>query len=516
MSNLDIATARDYHQTTNHSLRSIRQGPQTLDPTNRPIPYKIYSSLEPIPLPTDLPATPTSALDTLASPDMLTSSEQIPNLQALARLCIYSNGVTKTLKISGRDYPMRAAACTGALFHIELYLLCGNLPNLSAGIYHYGAHDNALRQLRSGDFRRVLVDATTSEPSIAQAPVIAIYTSTFWRNAYKYRARAYRHTFWDDGTILANSLAIASALQMPAKIVLGFIDEQVNELLDIDGEHEAAVNLLTLGHADQTPPGAPSVYPLHLPTVPLSNHEIAYPPIITLQKESSLTTSQEVADWRDQSPLALPNPVLSKQPLIPLEPLSPSELPTDPIETVVRRRGSTRHFTRDPISCAQLSTILTQSLHAIPSDSFNPIGTPLSTLYLIVNAVENLAPGTYVLHQDQLALEQLKSGNFRRQAKFLSLGQDLGGDAAVNIYFLVDLNPVLTRFGNRGYRVAQLESAIIAGKMYLASYALSLGATGLTFFDDDVIAFFSPHSDDKSVMFLIALGHPMKRNNLEC
>jgi len=513
MSNLNIAAARDYHQATNHSLRSIRQGPQTLDPSNRPIPYKIYSSLEPISLPANLPATTTPALDTLASPNMLTSSEQIPDLQALARLCFYSNGITKILKISGRDYPMRAAACTGALFHIELYLVCGNLPDLSAGIYHYSAHDNALRQLRSGDFRSILIDATASEPSIAQAPVIAIYTSTFWRNAYKYQARAYRHTFWDDGTILANSLAIASALQIPANIVLGFTDAQVNELLDIAGEHEAAVNLLALGRTDQTPPEAPPDPLLHLPTVPLSKHEITYPLIITLQKESTLTTPQEVADWRDQPPLSLPNPVLSKQPLIPLKPLATSELPTGPIEIVIRRRGSTRRFTHDPISFAQLSTILTHSLHAIPSDCFNPTGTALSTLYLIVNAVENLAPGTYVLHQEQQALEQLKSGNFRRQAKFLSLGQDLGGDAAVNIYFLVDLNPVLAHFGNRGYRVAQLESAIIAGKMYLASYALSLGASGLTFFDDDVTAFFSPHSAGKSVMFLISLGHPMKHRH---
>ena len=67
------------------------------------------------------------------------------------------------------------------------------------------------------------------------------------------------------------------------------------------------------------------------------------------------------------------------------------------------------------------------------------------------------------------------------------------------------------RFGNRGYRVAQLEAAVIAGKLYLAAYALRLGATGLTFFDDDVTAFFSPHAAGKSVMFLMAFGHRLRR-----
>jgi hypothetical protein len=48
--------------------------------------------------------------------------------------------------------------------------------------------------------------------------------------------------------------------------------------------------------------------------------------------------------------------------------------------------------------------------------------------------------------------------------------------------------------------------------MYLISYAPSLGATGLTFFDNDVTDFFSPQSAGESVLFLIALGHPMKRD----
>ena len=43
--------------------------------------------------------------------------------------------------------------------------------------------------------------------------------------------------------------------------------------------------------------------------------------------------------------------------------------------------------------------------------------------------------------------------------------------------------------------------------MYLAAYAQRFGATGLTFFDDEVIEFFSPHAAGKSVMFLVALAH---------
>jgi hypothetical protein len=37
-----------------------------------------------------------------------------------------------------------------------------------------------------------------------------------------------------------------------------------------------------------------------------------------------------------------------------------------------------------------------------------------------------------------------------------------------------------------------------------------LEASGLTFFDDDVTSFFSPHAAAKSVMFLVALGKSVR------
>jgi nitroreductase len=90
------------------------------------------------------------------------------------------------------------------------------------------------------------------------------------------------------------------------------------------------------------------------------------------------------------------------------------------------------------------------------------------------------------------------------------LDQQLPADAAVDIFFLADLQPILQRFGNRGYRAAQLEAGILSGKLYLAAYAQRLGATGLTFYDDDVTQFFSPHAQGKRVMMLVAIGKSAK------
>ncbi len=50
--------------------------------------------------------------------------------------------------------------------------------------------------------------------------------------------------------------------------------------------------------------------------------------------------------------------------------------------------------------------------------------------------------------------------------------------------------------------------------MYLAAYAQRFGATGLTFLDEEVVEFFSPHARGKSVMFLVAVGHSASKSGL--
>jgi hypothetical protein len=197
--------------------------------------------------------------------------------------------------------------------------------------------------------------------------------------------------------------------------------------------------------------------------------------------------------------------------LFALRPLGDDEIPRDSIEEVIQRRGSTREFSRESISFIQFSTMLDRATRGIPTDFLYPEGGPLNDLYVIVHAVEDLSPGAYVFHWDERTLELLKEGNFRREAGYLGLGQEIPADASVDVFFLTDLNRILECFGNRGYRAAQLEASVTGGKLYLSAYAQRLGASGLTFFDDDVTDFFSPHAAGKSVMFLIALGRSVKR-----
>jgi SagB-type dehydrogenase family enzyme len=506
--NRNSDAAWKYHEATKHSYTSIRTNAHFMDWNNQPLPFKIYPTLEPMRLPGEVRQSGVAALSAIAE-RVSAQTNVAPDVEAVAQLLYLSAGITRRRKYSGGEIYFRAAACTGALYEVELYLVCGELGGLEAGVYHFGPAEIGLRKLRSGEYRGALVAATGGEAAMAHVPLNIICTCTYWRNAWKYQARTYRHFGWDNGTLLANLLAVATALGLPAKVVCGFADAQVNRLLDVDTQREVAFSLVALGHAADLPPQAPAqMSPLRLETVPLSQREVDYPLMREMHAASSLDSEEEVEEWRGHTPVTdFPPPA---GPVVQLTPLSDAEMPRDPIEQVIQRRGSTRKFARSTITLIQLSTMLDRATRGVPADFLDPPGAQLNDLYLIVHAVEGLAPGAYVYHRSPDALECLKQGNFRADAGYLGLQQELPADAAVDIFFLADLRPIMQRFGNRGYRAVQLEAGILGGKLYLAAYAQHLGATGLTFFDDDVTRFFSPHAEGKSAIFLVAVGHSAK------
>lgn len=511
MNNRDLQAAWKYHDGTKHSAWSIHNNPHFLDWANRPLPFKIYPELEPLKLPSDVPQTGVAALSAIsqvAEP----VGDSIPDLRDLARILYFSAGITKSRAYPGGEIHFRAAACTGALYEIELYVVCGDLPDLEAGVYHFGPADVSLRLLRKGDFRGNLVQATAAATGIALAPATIVCTGTYWRNAWKYQARTYRHFGWDNGTLLANMLAVSTASGHPADVVLGFVDEEINRLLDLDTRLEVSFCLAPIGRISQPSlPPPRKVEALRLKTIALSQREVEYPEMLEMHDASSLRSEEEVRQWRAQAgPFVSPEMAGEETPL---QPLRDDEEPRDSVEQVILRRGSTRTFDKSAsITYPQLSTVLDRATRGIPADFLAP-GAQLNDLYLIVHSVERLKPGAYYYHRERKSLELLKEGGFRREAYQLGLGQELPAEACVDVFFLADLGRILERYGNRGYRAVQLEAGTIGGRMYLASYAQRLGATGLTFFDDDVIQFFSPHAAGKSAIFLVAIGKALKRGS---
>src|SRR5437588_484411 len=413
--------ARRYHDLTVHSPDSVRASGHPGAWDTEPVPFKVDPDSPGLHLPREIDVLATPALAAIEgegapAPSTLT-------LAALTSLLYYVGGVTKRKTYpGGGEVLFRAAASTGALYQTEVYVVAGAVDDLPAGVYHFCPGDFTLRRLRTDDARGLLAEAAADAMPGRRAATLVL-SGIVWRNSWKYRARTYRHLFWDGGTMLANAMAAAAALGLTPRLLTGFVDATVHRLLGIDGAREVALALLCVG--PETPPAA------------------AVPP---------------------------PAPIAQA-----------------------------------PIGLAELGATLWAASRPVPGD----LPTGLVDIYMSAHAVEGLAPGTYLYRRDAHALDPLDSGDFRHQAAFLCLEQPLGGDAAVTLFFLSPLDAVLAAFGERGYRLVNLEAGLAGGRAYLAAYALGLRASGLTFYDAEVVRFFLPRAAGADAIFVVALGRAM-------
>jgi hypothetical protein len=178
------------------------------------------------------------------------------------------------------------------------------------------------------------------------------------------------------------------------------------------------------------------------------------------------------------------------------------------VEAVILARGSTRIMRRDSARRELLDWGMGRASRPVPGD-FAGEGRTLLTHFLSVHAIDGVAPGAYRWRADSGELEVVQLGDTRDAAELLCLRQPLGGDSAFTAFHGADLDAVLGALGARGYRAAQLEAGIAAGRLSLAAFALGFGATGLTFFDAAVSQFFAT---DAACMLVTAVGIPDYRN----
>jgi hypothetical protein len=186
--------------------------------------------------------------------------------------------------------------------------------------------------------------------------------------------------------------------------------------------------------------------------------------------------------------------------------LSRSPAISKKLSDVILLRGSTRKFSRNPITFVQLSNLLYSLTKSIYSDFVGE--NSVIDVYFIANAVTDIDNGAYFFNRKENTIDLLKADVHRNMSGYLCLEQSLFSDASAVFYMMTNLRLVLDRLGNRGYRLCQFESGILAGRIYLSAYNQSLGASGSTFYDDAVTEFFSPHAIDKDVMIAVGIGIP--------
>src|SRR5215218_3782059 len=128
-----------------------------LDWDNRPSPFKIYTELPTIPLPLDLPIPSMNSIlaisrlypqrkqleghdynvnnnGQISDIDYINTNTDTPSLPDLSAILFFSGGITREIKHNSGTFYMRAASATGALYPIEMYIVCKDIStNLKAG-----------------------------------------------------------------------------------------------------------------------------------------------------------------------------------------------------------------------------------------------------------------------------------------------------------------------------------------------------------------------------------------------
>ncbi len=500
---------------------------QYINLDNKPPLYKVYPGLRAISLP-DIAGQPGPQLPTLAAirGDTTADSSAPLTLEKLTSLLYHSAAVIRRRQLRDGEVHYRAAASAGALYPTEIYVVCGDLDGLRAGVYHFNPRDCTLARLRNGDLRRWVASAVGDHSAY---PATLVFTTVFWRSAWKYRERGYRYCYWDLGTVGANLMATANAESVPVKLHFGFVDRMLTGYFGIDGVTEAPSLVASVGAPDGMLRDGPGDVPGALPqeSTDLSAGATEYPISAAVHEASPLRTHGDLASWNQ----AVFDASLSEKDELdgtgetfrPLRSgtdgafdgdIDLKALASTPLGDCISSRGSTRRFSREPIPWEAFRSVVDAAGSAMNAPGSAQGYNAHLGLYFIVSAVEGLEPGAYYYNPFYSGLRLLKAGDFREMAGHLGFEQALPADAAAVAFITADLNAIDQALGARGYRMAQTVAGIIGGRLYLGMHSLGLGATGLTFYDDSVAEFFSPHAVGQSAVFVVPMGVPGSPNRV--
>jgi SagB-type dehydrogenase family enzyme len=170
------------------------------------------------------------------------SSEPI-NLEHLAFMLWASQGITG----QAGKYLFRTAPSGGALYPVETYISVHSIEGLDAGLYHFDAEHFTLDRLTEQDLTEAVAQACLDQKFMAQAPVTFLWTGVFRRAMSKYGDRGMRYILLDAGHICQNLLLAAEAVGCGGCPVGAFYDNELNQLLQIDGEEESILYAASLG-----------------------------------------------------------------------------------------------------------------------------------------------------------------------------------------------------------------------------------------------------------------------------
>ncbi len=489
-----IKSAKEYHDHTGYKGNMI-SGHQ-LDWFNQPTLFKDYKGVTRIPLPEPetLSAVPLNSIEAF-KPE--TADPPLIDINTLSTVLHLTCAITAKAKYSGENYYYRSAASAGALYPVEIYLVCSNVEGLDDGVYNYSILKNLLFEIRKGDFSEYISTGLYADSDNKPA-VSFILSSIFFRSSWKYRDRAYRYHLLDTGHVMANLILALQALNLPFLKTDNFNDTDINQLIGADEHKEAALSAVTIPGSIKADKNI-QLPPLKKPDVNIlracivSGNEIDYPAIREIHDAGRMyPLSKNIAD--------IPYNTLNTDEWTDIETADDTTEDIPYPECLFRRR-SKRNFIDEEISRTDFMKIL----HTVSEVSRINNREIIHTMFF-AEKVENLAPGLYYLNRPVKKFGMMKPGLYGNKIANTCLNQGWLKNAGIHFVFSCNLEELDKTYGPRAYRYAMMDAGRTGQLLYIAAASLGLGCCGIGAFYDDEALELTGLNDGQQILYFAAAG----------
>jgi SagB-type dehydrogenase family enzyme len=170
----------------------------------------------------------------------------------LSKLLFCANGVTRIEKYEdGTIWKLRTVPSGGGVFPVEIICAISGVEGLVSGLYFFNPIENCITLLSTiakNEIDQEIINSMPAlESTIKMSSVNIFLISNLPRIEFKYRSRGYRFSLLECGHIAQNIALAAESLNLGSLCIGGFLDDEINDFLKLDGIDRAVQYCISIG-----------------------------------------------------------------------------------------------------------------------------------------------------------------------------------------------------------------------------------------------------------------------------
>ena len=500
-----------YHQQTKHQPNRMARSPGRMDWENQPDPFRSYEGSKRL------------ALDRLGFEGITGRLRPSPlTSENLSRFFFESLALSGRKAVAGAEWTLRVNPSSGNLHPTECYLLAGGGEGLdiSLGVYHYHPKDHSLELLAG------IKEESWQSLHLPSGTILLILTTIYWRESWKYGARAFRYCMLDLGHALAAAGEAAHCLgwtlslqeEMAADDLARILWNGPDKMADGPKGKERPDVMLALfsdggvHRIDESLVSRIETEPLPLRPNILSPSIVPWQEIDMVSEAAKKLSTSDIFSRSDAKAEEMQRFSLKDNSDTLKE--TAGDVSEDAFREychLLRRRRSAQAMDeRATMPLEIFHTILKAAMpeRAEPGLPWSPQVNPV----LFVHRVEKMDRGLYILLRDERAKEdlrgamdpdffwekpsrtppdlelyQLAQGDARLAAKESSCRQDIASDGCFAAAMISRFKGPIEQYGPWFYPRLYWECGMIGQSLYLSSEATGFRGCGIGCFFDDMV-----------------------------